>query len=81
MCVFDVCVVDKNVASYEGKHPHCILSQHEHRKKGKYIEDRLERLRHFTPLVFSVNGIMGEEKKAETKKLAAALSKKQDRKY
>ena len=35
MCVFDICVVDTDTDYFDGRHPHKILSQHEHRKKGK----------------------------------------------
>ena len=58
------------------KQPHKILYLHEWRKKGRYIEDLLERQRHFMPLVLSVYRVMGEETKAETKQLSASLSKK-----
>ena len=76
MCVFDVHNVDTYAASYDGRRPDKILSQHKWRKKGKYPEACLERRRHFTPLVFSADGVMGEETKATTKQLAAALPNK-----
>ena len=50
-----------------------ILSQHQRRKKGKYIETFLERRRHFMTLVFSVDGVMGDETHAAPKKLYASL--------
>ena len=38
MCVFDICVVDTDVASYDGTQTNKILSQNEWCKKGKFIE-------------------------------------------
>ena len=73
MCVFNVCVVGIDTASYNGIHPHKILSQHEQRKRGEYIEACLELRRHFLPLVLSVDGVVVEETKAATKQLASAL--------
>ena len=76
MCAFVFSVVDTESVSYDGRHPHKILSQHERRKKGGYLEAFLDRRRHLTPLVFSVDGVMGEETKVETKQLDDALSNK-----
>ena len=81
MCDFDVHIVVKDAASYYGRHPHKILSRNERRQKGKYLETCLKTRRHFMSLVFSVDGVMEEEKKSATKQLAAALSNKWDRKY
>ena len=38
MCVFDICTVDIDAASYDGSHPQKILHQHKRRKNGKYLE-------------------------------------------
>ena len=76
---FDVCVVGKYVASYDSRHPHKILSQNERSKKEKYLEACLERRYKFTPIVFSVDRLMGGEKKVATKKMATDMSKKWDR--
>ena len=38
MCVFCIHVVDKYAASYDGRDPHKILSQHERCKISKFIE-------------------------------------------
>ena len=73
MCVFDVCNVDTYKASYQGKHPQRILYQYKRHKKGKYLEDCLEIRQHLIPLVLSVDGVIGEEKKVVTKKLVATL--------
>ena len=73
MCVFDISAVDTDAAYYDGRHPRKILSQNKQRKKGKYIEAFLEQGCHFTPLVFSVDGLMGEYTKEETNKMATTL--------
>ena len=70
MCVFCVCIVGTDAVSYDGKHPHIILYQHEQHKKVKYIEALLERQHHFMLLALSVNG--GGEK-AATKQLDSVL--------
>ena len=76
MCVFELLILSTDTASYDGRHPHKIMSQHERSKKEKYIEACLERRRHFMPLVFSVEGVMGEERKEATEQLTDVLSKK-----
>ena len=43
MCVFDIHVVDKDRATYDGIHPQKILFQHKRHKKGKYLEACLDR--------------------------------------
>ena len=42
ICVFDVRVVGSDAGFYDGRHPHKILSQHEWRKKGKYIDSCIQ---------------------------------------
>ena len=58
-----------------------ILSRQERKKKDKYLEPCLECRHHFTPLVFSVDGLQGVEATAACKRLAACLSKKWSRSY
>ena len=62
ICVFNVCVVETDTASYDGRHLQKILSKHELRKKGKCIEACLERQCHFMPLVLSVDGVTVRDK-------------------
>ena len=50
-------------------------------KKEKYNELCLARRRHFTPLVFSVDGLQGEETKAACCKLSRLLASKWKRDY
>ena len=81
MTVFDVRITDTESPSYSGRDPAAILAEHERRKKRKYLRPCLERRRHFTPLVFSANGMMGEEAEAATKRLASLISRKWGRTY
>ena len=78
MCFFDVHVVDMDSDTYTGTQPHKVLKRHEQRKKVKYLEAYLERRQHFTPLLFLVGGVMGEDTKAYIKQLASAVSNKWD---
>jgi hypothetical protein len=58
-----------------GHDPGKILSKDEKEKQGKYLEQ------HFTPLVFSVDGMRGAEAQAVSKPLALLLSTKWNRTY
>jgi hypothetical protein len=79
--IFDVRVTDTDAPSYRGQDPHKVLAKHEKEKKDKYVEHCVARRRTFTPLVFSVDGLRGEEASAATKKLASRLSAKWKRTY
>ncbi|EJK60110.1 hypothetical protein THAOC_19600 [Thalassiosira oceanica] len=48
-------------------------------RKDKYLRKCLERRKHFTPLVFSVDGTAGREAKKAMKHLASMLAKKWER--
>ena len=76
MCVFDISVVDTDAESYDGKFPRKILFQPKRHKKGEYLETFIEIQRHFMPLFFSVDGVVGEETNTATKQLDGSLSKK-----
>ena len=73
MYVFEIWVVNTEVAYYDGRHSQKILSQHERRKKRKYLEACLDWKWHFTPIRFSVDRVVGKDKKTQTKELAADL--------
>jgi hypothetical protein len=57
------------------------MARHEQAKKAKYLDACLEARRHFTPLVFTVDGLLGAECKAATQRLAAQLAGKWSRPY
>ena len=64
--IFDVRITDTNAPSNRRKDPVKILAAHEKEKKKKYLEPCLARRKHFSPLVFSVDGLREENRKALT---------------
>jgi hypothetical protein len=79
--IFDIRVTDTDAPTYRGLAPRKVLAKHEKEKKDKYVEHCLARRRHFTPLVFSVDGLRGAEAEAATKRLASRLAAKWKRTY
>jgi hypothetical protein len=79
--IFDIRVTDTDAPSARGLDPAKILKRHEKEKRDKYLEPCLARRRHFTPLVFSVDGLRGTEAQAASKRLASRLSTKWKRTY
>ncbi len=79
--VFDVRITDTDAPTYRGQEPIKVLKRHEKEKKTKYLAACVARRRHFTPLVFSVDGLQGPEAAAASKCLASKLSKKWGRSY
>ena len=79
--IFDIRVTDTDAASYRRKDPAKVLGDQEKAKKVKYGEACREAHRHFTPLVFSVDGMEGTEAKAARKRLASCLAAKWGRNY
>jgi hypothetical protein len=58
-----------------------VLNRHEKEKKDKYNALCAARRRHFTLLVFSVDGLQGTEATAASKRLASRLAAKWHRLY
>ena len=81
MCVFDIHIGDIYSASYDGRHPHKILYHHNWRKRVKYLVCFLNILCHLMILVFSVDGVMGEDTYTSIKQLDDALLTKWDKEY
>ena len=79
--IFDVRVVDTDAPSYRGQNPEKILARHEKEKRDRYLDSCKEQRREFTPLIFSVDGLMGVEATAASRRLAALLSAKWKRSY
>ena len=79
--IFDVRITNLDAHSHKKQDPHKLLAKAEQEKKGKYLEACLERRQQFTPLVFSADGMAGEEAKAAMKRMASLLSKKLKREY
>jgi len=79
--VFDIRVTDVDSPSYRGSPAARVLLNQEKAKKGKYLQACLAQRRHFTPLVFSVDGMMAKEATAATRRVAALLAAKWKRTY
>jgi hypothetical protein len=79
--IFDIRITDTDAWSNRGMDPAKILRRHEKEKRDKYLDLCLARRRHFTPLVFSVDGMRGGEAQAASKRLASRLSTKWNRTY
>ena len=74
--IFDIQVVDLDCPSYASKDPRKVLEGCEKTKKNKHLDNCLEGRRHFTPLVFSADGLMGQETQGAVKRLASFISEK-----
>ena len=61
--------------------PAKVLLRHEKEKKNKYGDLCIARRRTFTPLVFSIDGLLGKEATAASKRLASCLAAKWKRSY
>ena len=74
MVLFDIRVVDTDVKSYLSHSPVAVLASAEAEKKRKYSDACTERHATFTPLCFSVDGLVGDEVACFLKYLGRSLS-------
>jgi hypothetical protein len=79
--IFDVRITDTDCKSNRARDPAKILLSNEKEKRDRYLEPCLRRRKHFTPLVFSIDGLRGAEAAAASQKLASLLSAKWKRTY
>ena len=79
--MFDIQIDNLNAGSYLRMTPEKELAKAEKEKKDLYLQACLERIRNFTPMVYSADGIPGAEALAAQKRLAALLSYKLKREY
>jgi hypothetical protein len=79
--IYDVRVTDTDAPSHSGQDPFKVLAKQEREKRDLYEEPCNARRRDFTPLVFSVDGLMGEQATAVSRRLARRLSNKWGRSY
>jgi hypothetical protein len=79
--IFDIRVTDTDAATYRTRDPKKVLQGQEKEKKLKYGEACREAHMHFTPLVYSVDGMEGDELTAACKRLASRLAAKWKRHY
>ena len=77
--IFDVRVLDLDCKTHKYRPPDKVLDSAETAKKNKHLGDCLEARRHFTPLVFSVDGLMGKETQKAYVRLAQVISEKTGR--
>ncbi len=68
-------ITDTDTKSYRKKDFGKVLLQHEKEKKDKYLQTCLELRKDFTPMVYSVDGIVGHEARNAERRLATHLSK------
>ena len=73
--IFDVRVTDTDNRTEK------VLKKQEGEKKAKYSEACQEARLHFTPLVYSVDGMEGKEATAARKRLASMLAEKWKKEY
>jgi hypothetical protein len=79
--IFDIRVTDTDAPSNRNMAPERVLARHEKEKKTRYGALCIARHRSFTPLVFSVDGLQGEEATAASRRLASSLAAKWKRSY
>ncbi|MEJ2330924.1 MAG: hypothetical protein P8Z33_13945, partial [Gammaproteobacteria bacterium] len=80
-CIFDIRITNTESRRHRGASPASILAKEERQKKDKYLDTCLEHCRHFTPLIYSVDGMAGLETQAAEKRLASLLARKWTRAY
>ena len=79
--LFDVCVIDTDAQSYLCQPPTSVLLTAEIKQKRKYLDASVARRAHFTPLCFSVDGLVSPIAASFLKRLAYCLSAWWDRSY
>jgi len=79
--VFDIRVTDTDSPSYFSSQPTKVLARHKWEKCKKYMDACSERRRHFSLIVFSLDGLPGKEALCAMKRIAAILLVKWDRTY
>ena len=79
--VLDGRVCDTDAKTYLRASPERALERAEREKKRKYLQACLDNRRHFTPLVASVDGLLGSEFEAFLKRLAAKVARKWESPY
>ena len=68
--------MDTEARSAQGRDFLSVLAAQEKEKKDKYLDSCLQQHKDFTPLVYSVDGIAGQEAHNAKKRIAALLAAK-----
>jgi len=79
--LFDIRVTDTDAQSYQSRTPQLVLASAEEDKKRKYSDSCANRRASFTPLCFSVDGLLGGEAEVFLKRLANRLFDVWDRSF
>ena len=79
--LFDVRVMDTDAPSYCDCSPQAVLGSAEAEKKRKHLEPCLACHADFTPLCFSIDGMLGSEANCFLRRLADRLCAKWERSY
>jgi hypothetical protein len=79
--IFDVRITDTDQPTNRNTAPSKVLLRHEKEKKNKYGDLCIAKRQTFTPLVFSIDGLLGKEATAASKRLASSLAAKWKRSY
>jgi hypothetical protein len=58
--LIDVRIRDVDTKSQQSKDPHKVLAAHEREKKKKHRDACIEQRQHFSPLVVSMEGLLGK---------------------
>ena len=72
--LFDIHVVDTDARSYLSHSPSAVLALAETEKKRKYCDACVEHRATFTPLCFSIDGLVSDEAACFLKHLGRSLS-------
>jgi hypothetical protein len=74
-------IVDTDAQTYREKEFAKFLEQLKKEKKDKYLHNCLEMRKDFTPMVYSVDGIVGHKAQNAEKQLVTHLAGKWNREY
>ena len=75
-CIFDIRVSDTDAPSYIKLDPVKVIENQEKQKKQKYLQSCLDQRRQFTPVVLSIDGLLGQETKSIVRRLSLKLAQK-----
>ena len=78
---FDTWITDTESKFYSVQDSQKILNRVEKTKKHKYLKACLNWCQHFSPLVYSVDGLAEKEIRAAERRLASLLSRKLHKEY
>ena len=72
--IHNMCVVDTDTVYYQSQNPDLCLETAKRDKKKNYLNTCLNKSRHSTPFVISVDGLLGVEAEETLKHIASCLA-------